>query len=376
MKEENIPKILEAINKTGFITEFQVSNILAANGWFTINNRYYLDDHTGIPREIDIIAYKTTKIHHLLVYTALIISCKKSNEESWIFYTKKLNKTDPNIIFENLDNWTNEKLLTNFDSKSKLDEIINSQLNTESNLKTFFEINNNVFAMQEINNKTFALKNDQNIYNSIVSILKAKEFEQNSLSSRKKNQNVYNFFNLSIQDLEMLEFNPENSQDPIKEINHIKYLNRFILNKKDKFHLIHFVSFNFFVDFVLRLNQLHDFLVREYSKQLDEIERTFFLNYSLYSTYLGEITKSISNEIFIELKYYAELITDDNLHITYGIDKENCILLFFLGIENDKAVDYCNESKKLKKRIIANLEKYHFFPIHFEFRGIDHDIPF
>ncbi|MCW7503534.1 hypothetical protein [Leptospira paudalimensis] len=376
MKEEDIPKILEAIYKTGFVTEYEVSNILSKHGWFTLNNRYYLDDHTGISREIDIIAYKTTKIHNLLVYTALIISCKKSNEDSWVFYTKKLNKTDPNLIFENLDNWTNEKLLTNFESKSKLEEVIKNQINTNANLKTFFDIENNVFAMQEISRKNFTPKNDQTIYNSIISVLKAKEFEQNSLSNRKKNKNIYNFFNISIQDLEMLEFHPENSEIPLREISHIKYINRFIINKKDKFHLIHFVQFNYFEEFLKGLNSLHDFLTNEYLKQLEEIKRTFYSNYSLCLTYLKEIQKEISNDIYFELKYDAKIINEKSLNITFGTDPKTSKLIFFLGIENEEAVYYCNNSEKLKKEIMDKLGKYHFFLINFEFQGIDADLPF
>ena len=86
-------KIKDAISKTGFLLEYKIGMDLQKKGWKTISNRYYLDDLSGIPREIDILAYKRTVVKNLLVYTCLLISCKKSEDKDWVFLTKQ---NDPN----------------------------------------------------------------------------------------------------------------------------------------------------------------------------------------------------------------------------------------------------------------------------------------
>ena len=46
----------EAINKTGFSTEYNVQKLLEKHGWNVISNRYYIDDQKKIEREIDLLA--------------------------------------------------------------------------------------------------------------------------------------------------------------------------------------------------------------------------------------------------------------------------------------------------------------------------------
>ena len=76
-------KFLNGIRSTGFELEFLVSKSLMSEGWTVINNKYYIDDVQGSAREIDILAYKVTTKNKIQVYTVLIISCKKSSENTW-----------------------------------------------------------------------------------------------------------------------------------------------------------------------------------------------------------------------------------------------------------------------------------------------------
>lgn len=88
----NIEEIEKGIEKTGFRLEFDISNILEGNGWNVINNKYYVDDQQETVREIDIVAYKASRILDVYVYTALIISCKKSDKNAWALLSKKSNQ--------------------------------------------------------------------------------------------------------------------------------------------------------------------------------------------------------------------------------------------------------------------------------------------
>ncbi|HCB2308519.1 TPA: hypothetical protein MYR48_005010, partial [Escherichia coli] len=101
----------ENIKSTGFILENRISEILIDNKWNVINNKYYIDDVAKTAREIDIIAYKASKVEDMYVYTSLIISCKKNDEKIWALLTKNLNKNDPNIDLEPLQYWSNHPII-------------------------------------------------------------------------------------------------------------------------------------------------------------------------------------------------------------------------------------------------------------------------
>jgi len=71
------------IEKTGFVLENRIAQVLKAAKWTVISNRYYIDDTEESIREIDLVAYQTSKVQHFDVYTTLIISCKKSESNLW-----------------------------------------------------------------------------------------------------------------------------------------------------------------------------------------------------------------------------------------------------------------------------------------------------
>lgn len=76
----NIPPYAEEIRKTGFVLENKIAQIVKSSGWTVISNKYYIDDSEDSVREIDLIAYKCTKVQHFDVYTTLIISCKRARQ--------------------------------------------------------------------------------------------------------------------------------------------------------------------------------------------------------------------------------------------------------------------------------------------------------
>lgn len=69
----NAQLLEEAINKTGFPTEYKVQKLLESHGWSVISNRYYIDEQKKVEREIDLLALKNG--------IRLVISCKKSDTD-------------------------------------------------------------------------------------------------------------------------------------------------------------------------------------------------------------------------------------------------------------------------------------------------------
>jgi hypothetical protein len=111
-------KVREAILTTGFNLEFQVSEQFRKAGWGVINNKYYVDDAEGSVREIDLVAYRAETVGEVDVYTTLIVSCKKADENAWALLSKDLRLKDPNIDWHPQHVWANESKLNHMLTKT------------------------------------------------------------------------------------------------------------------------------------------------------------------------------------------------------------------------------------------------------------------
>src|ERR1700755_572290 len=115
MTKLDLKAIETNLGKSGFLLEHEVTEILRRNGWNVINNKYYLDDVQDVAREIDLIAYKVSKIkldfpktsQNLFFYTTLVVSCKKNEEKCWALLFRDADKKNPNIEWQPIKNWTN-----------------------------------------------------------------------------------------------------------------------------------------------------------------------------------------------------------------------------------------------------------------------------
>ena len=102
-------KLSEGIRKTGFVLENRIASTLKQSGWTVISNKYYEDDFTSSVREIDLLAYKVSKVRQFDVYTTLLISCKKNDSNSWALLARDINLKDPNSDWWPLHAWSNDK---------------------------------------------------------------------------------------------------------------------------------------------------------------------------------------------------------------------------------------------------------------------------
>ena len=99
------------IKKSGFPLEYQTALELKRAGWTVISSKYYLDDTTQTPREIDLIAYKVSKVHGFQVYTTLIVSCKKAEHDTWALLSRDADRTNPNTDWWPLHLWSNNQAI-------------------------------------------------------------------------------------------------------------------------------------------------------------------------------------------------------------------------------------------------------------------------
>jgi len=98
-------KILEDLNKTGFLSELYIAQKLSEKGWKPKLNNSYFDKDLKISREIDVIASKKAiEVNkNLDLWVNMIIEVKKSSKP-WIVFTNELEKKG--VFYNGMPGWT------------------------------------------------------------------------------------------------------------------------------------------------------------------------------------------------------------------------------------------------------------------------------
>lgn len=303
-------KYADEILKTGFILENKVADILADDGWILISNKYYEDDLQATVRELDILAYKTSEIDGVDIFTTLLISCKKSEENVWALISRKLDSKNPNIKWYPFHAWSNEIPIRYYLDKQKtFQEYHEFILNTPAK-SVLAKPKYQVFAFQEMSKNTGKVQNDKNIFNSITSLLKAQSYEICSLPKRKKTRAVYQFNLISIIDSNLVRLIIDGDLVTPENIVTEQYISNYIVNKEETSSLIRFVEFNQFKSEIKKYSALHKEnciwfkKINEnfYTDILDDYSRSKLLINKFRSMVWYSIYSSIKTDFNLELK--------------------------------------------------------------------------
>lgn len=365
-------KYIEGIKSTGYGLEFSVSTSLIKEGWTVINNKYYIDDVQGSAREIDILAYKATTKNGIQIYTVLIISCKKSRENTWALLAKEQNNNDPNIDWNPVTLWSNHKILKlvieNYDWK---DNYINSSPMLYNQL---FSPKKHIFAFQELRRTKGTPQNDKAIFNSIISCMKSQGYEIESLYMRKKQESIYNFNLISVVDAPLIRINYGDGEPGIEDINTDIYVGSYIINRKETVSRVHFVKSDSFESCLSIYNELHLHNI----KQSSDIFESYFIDA------LKEKRKIdlFIDKLILELKWDIYKITrgfgsnKSSSVKDFGIswdEKKNCAAITVDGVYEEAELNTLNTNDKLKAKVEVALKKVYRYEGEFYF---DSDFPF
>lgn len=344
-------KIKTAIEKTGFLLEKHVSDILENDGWNVINNRYYIDSITNTPRELDILAYRAKRYKNIYHYFTLLISCKKSDTNDWVFLTKPIQNRDIDLIPMAI--YTNSEILDTINYRVQLRDTIKDNYETDTPFCDVFGIENNVFAFQAIENDR--PKNDKAIFGSIDSLLKAVNFEIKSLVKRKKDTVLYTFYLLTVLDGNMYESNLENDRITIKEIKDINYINRFIIDNKESFYRLQFSKKEYFTELLDCYDQYFKTEHALFRSAIDD----YYANCLENKNYLYAFKEKIDFEIKNLLKFYLDDIQDQpQLDFCYNSDKKKMTIFLPWGKYKDAGINFVNTKKCLMEKVLAIFHKY------------------
>ena len=256
-----LEKYVKQIEKTGFVLEARIAEMLRRHRWTVIHGRYYIDDVQDSVREIDLLAYKVKEIDGLLYYTTLIVSCKKSEQNIWALLTKNRDNDDPNMDWDPLQVWSNNEVLSFMLSRDweqdyleKLEEIgiYSVLMNAEVNL----------FAFQEMNRSTGKPQNDKPIFNATTSLMKAQSYEIKALPERRQTPALYQFNLVSVFDGDLVRLHFNDGQVTASERDSDVYIGNYIVDQSDTCSRIHLVRANAFDTFLDSYDELYQFNCR------------------------------------------------------------------------------------------------------------------
>jgi hypothetical protein len=365
------PSFASEIRKTGFVLENEVAQLLKASGWTVISNKYYVDDSEETVREIDLVAYRVSKVEHFDVYTVLIVSCKKSDANAWALLAREINLKDPNSDWWPLHAWSNDKALS-------------FQLSAAGGSKAYHEaaLRNGVaealklpevevFAFQEMDKVSGKPQNDKPIFSAVTSLMKAQAYELAALPGRKKAPSVYQFNLLSIVDTELIRLmfaGPEIQQG---EVDAEHYLARYIVRKREVFARVRFIRAKAFASELEDYGRLHQANCKWFGSECTTFYAGILQDWNRADTLLDDFAKKFRFSVGWRLQDKFKRDFDLGKPALYWDKSSNTPSV---GFElPDEVISFMSQDDQIKKHVGSALKAIYRYDGLFT---ISFDIPF
>jgi len=304
---------VEGIRKTGFPFEYWAAEVLQSMGWQVVTNRYYLDTDENKPRELDIIAYKVSNLAGVSIYTVVLVSCKKSDSANWVFLTRAANKNDPNVKRNPVRIWTNYKSISYASSQEQWGDSYQQLLKSKRLNGPMDDPNYDVFAIQEMWNvkppekaKNIGdARGDSNMFNSVVSLIKAQNHElkaRASHASKRKKPVIYQFNLVSLADTNFVRLHFDKSKITTQAIDQINYLGNYLIDESHVSSRITFVTKSKFKYIMGRFEKLHALNIEIFTQE----------NIAFYN----DILKDTNKIKFLQKDFFSRLASTVKIFTT------------------------------------------------------------
>jgi len=379
MSEEtvsNLAAFVKGIEQTGFPFEFETVQMLLADNWTVISNKYYIDNENSTPREIDIVAYKVEITPRVTVATALIVSCKKSESGTWAFLTRAINTGDPNSNWTPLHTWTNNRALQYLSQQDSFAESYYRSVQLDAPDSVLQTPDYDVFAFQEMTEIDGAkkgasldvakVKGDSTIFASIITLMKAQAYElsaREDKAARRKSKKplLYQFNLVGACDLDFVKLHF--SSDPISPSRPdlISYVGRYMFNGKETFSRISFATKSALPKLIRRFSDLHKKNVSHFTA----IENDFYDNWTedyekrryLSRLFIDDLAKRITNASKDKEEAISVDLNSKTEPFIFISEKRDLATIWLYGVNEDQ-VAALNDDSRVAKLTKAALKEY------------------
>lgn len=360
-----LEKYVKQIEKTGFVLEAKIAEILRRHRWTVIHGRYYIDDVKGSVREIDLLAYKAKKIDGILYYTTLIVSCKKNEQNIWALLTKNRDNDDPNREWDPLQVWSNNKVLS-FILSNDWKQDYTEKLETLGIYSVLMNAEMNLFAFQEMNKSTGKPQNDRAIFDATTSLMKAQSYEIKALPERKQTPALYQFNLVSVFDGDLVRLHFSDGQITASERDSDVYIGNYIVDQNDTWSRIHLVRANAFDTVLDSYDELYRFNCRYFSEFRD----------SFYDSAVSDFhRRNLLEEDFLsQIKWRIAYVLkrDDVPHMSLSYYTETDTLCLYIDVQSQE-LDVLNEKEDIRTLLRKTAKSV------YRFSGdilLENDLPF
>ena len=340
-----LEKYVKQIEKTGFVLEARIAEMLRRHHWTVIHSRYYIDDVQDSVREIDLLAYRVKEIDGLRYYTTLIVSCKKSEQNIWALLTKNRDNDDPNMNWDPLQVWSNNEVLSFMLSRDWKQDYL-EKLEKLGIYSVLMNAEVNLFAFQEMNKSTGKPQNDKPIFGATTSLMKAQNYEIKALPERRQTPALYQFNLVSVFDGDLVRLHFNNGQVTASERDSDVYIGNYIVDQSDTWSRIHLVRANAFDTFLDSYDGLHQFNCRYFSELRD----------SFYDSAVSDLQRRnlLQEDFFSQIKWriVSILKRDDVPYMSLSYYTETDTLCVYIDVQSQE-LDILNK----KKGLLASLRK-------------------
>lgn len=379
---KNDPNNLEpyraGVLKTGFPLEFQVGKAFQRHGWSAINSRYYVDDVKGVAREIDVIAYKVAVHDDVEICTAVIVSCKKSDEKAWALIAQNRNEKDPNIDWFPLHAWTNQKVLRYVLEDTKWESSYLAEAKAHAFFGNLIKPEHHIFAFQELLKSSGAPKNDTAIYDAVSSLMKAQGYEVQSREQKDSGapRRILNFNLLSVvqSDLLLCKLTEDflgNVETIIQKTSSEKYIGSYIINQDSMIARINFVRYDALEPLLTSFDEMHDFNIKFFEGQLEEYYQNPFATKAAVDVFEEQFASRIM--LWVRAAMPKEEREFDASDLSIWLRRSGEELIIGVPVWKDDSVEDLNSNERLLERTRLALKEYYRYDGPFKF---DADIPF
>lgn len=366
-------KFAQQIRKTGFVLENNIAQQLKAAKWTVISNRYYVDDAEESVREIDLVAYRATRVQHFDVYTALLISCKKSESNAWALLSREVDLKDPNSDWQPLHTWSNDKALAYQLSRPDFARDYHDSIKKLGVTETLRTPTVEVFAFQEMSKDSGSSQNQKAIFSATTSLMKAQAYELDALPRRRTTPAVYQFNLLSIVDSDLIRlYFGDGDEIASESLEHEHYIARYIIHKKATVARIRFLRADAFPKVLPEFGTLHKANCKWFSRECDAFYSNIFKDPKRASTLLSEFRKELRVDLrWALLTHNAPIADIEKIALLWSGEESR--LRISVPISQQSAATLNNDQKLRDKTAIA-LQKVYRYIGAFDFEG--DDIPF
>ncbi|WP_243050970.1 hypothetical protein [Dyella sp. RRB7] len=357
--------LLEAVERTGFPLEHHTASLFKKDGWSIFSNKYYLDDTSGQPREIDLIAYKANIVGDVTIYSAIIVSCKKSSRSLFAFLTRGQNKNDPNKDLFPFQYWTNDKAIEHIVSAEVFPKKLSQELAKRAG-DVWGAPEREIFGLQELAPITASGKpgdpvssykadNDRAFFSSISTLIKAQSYELARLPERQSGAHLYVFELLTVLEGDMVEVDYDKASPSVTATDKQKYIAHYIVNRNEQFTRINFVNRSRLPNMVPQYSRAHDTLVAKLTRERDAFYENIVTDRRRAAVFIETFRERVKNI----LNYYSPGLVGRSLEasdIDLDWDKKHSVALVQIYFDYSDDGASVIEKLNLENRLGSHIE--------------------